>query len=161
MLVWLAALLPAAIVTLFRNRWLLFVGGFPTLGVLWFVGALAQDPDGPPNLRQVVPVIAATAAAVLVLGLFGARPTPVLGIDGGALQSSFGGVDILSFDPENCHRNGGSWTCSRYESSISGTISYRVQVDGLGCWKATRIGPSYGGNPKELSGCASLVNYVL
>jgi hypothetical protein len=156
-LVWLAALLPAAIVTLFRNRWLLFVGGFPTLGVLWFVGALAQDPDGPPNFR--LPMIAATAAAVLVLGLFGARPTPVLGIDGGALQSSVGGLDIFSLEPESCNREAGDWICFLYESASSGSTSYRVQVDGLGCWKATRIGPSHE-NPKRLSGCASLVNYV-
>jgi len=158
-LVWLVALLPAAIVTLIRNRWLLFVGGFPTLGVLWFVGALAQDPDGPPNLRQVVPVIAATAVAVLVLGLFGARPTPVLGIDGDALQSSVGGLDILSFEPKSCDREDGEWICFLYESASSGSISYRVQVGGLGCWKATRIGPSHE-NPKRLSGCASLVNYL-
>lgn len=158
-LVWLLGLLPAAIVTLFRNRWMLFVGGFLTLGLLWFVGALSRDPDGPPNFRHAGPLVAATVAAILVFGLFGARPAPVLGIDGEALQSSFGGVDILSFDPDSCLREGGDWTCSIYEGQISGTIPYRVQVDGMGCWEAVRIGPAYGNNPKRISGCVNLVNY--
>jgi hypothetical protein len=134
--------------------------GFLTLGLVWFVGALARDPGGPPEFRNAWPLAAALATAVLVLGLFGARPTPVLGIDGEALQSSVGGIDVLSFEPESCEPGDGEWTCFVYESEISGSISYRVEVDWKGCWEAVKVGQSRGENPRTLSGCASLVDYV-
>lgn len=70
------------------------------------------------------------AAAVAALGLFAARPTPILGTSGESLGSSVG----------------------------SGTVSYRVAVNGVGCWTAVRTGGAGEGSRKRLSGCVNLLD---
>lgn len=152
--------IPALVVTVIRGRWLFFWCGWLTLGILWFVGALVRDPDdSPPKPSVVAGVLAAVAAAVLVLGLFGARPSPVLGLDGDVLQGSIGGNLI---GPTNGCRPqpDGGWLCSRYDDGYSGTVSYEVHANGLGCWHATRVGGAGEGSRERLSGCVTLYDYV-
>ncbi len=91
MLLWLVTVIPAAVLTCMRGRWLYFLCGWLTLGIVWYVGALGRKPDQPSyEPRQFEVALAATAVAFLVLGLFGARPSAVLGVDGRSLQSSVG-----------------------------------------------------------------------
>ncbi len=101
-------------------------------------------------------------AGLLVLAFltfFAFRPTPILGINGGALHSSVGG----SIADGGCtHIRPGVWKCPRTDSEGSSDVTYRVEVDGLGCWNATRGGgydPELG--PKQLSGCVTIANYLL
>lgn len=101
-------------------------------------------------------------AGLLVLAFltfFALRPTTILGIDGGALHDSVGG----SVTGEPCrHLHSQIWICPRSEAQGgSGNVPYRVEVDGLGCWNATRSGgydPEAG--PKHLSGCITIANYI-
>lgn len=159
-LVWLLGVVPAAVVTVLRGRMLLFFCGWLTGGILWFIGALVPDSDASERERRISGIAtAATAVALIVLGLFGARPAPVLGVNGVALQNSVGGVFSLS-NEERCQRKGKDWICGRYNGEVSGTVFYRVDVDGLGCWSGTRIGSPGEGVPKGISGCASLAGYV-
>jgi hypothetical protein len=152
---------PAAVVTVLRRRWLLFFCGWLTGGILWFIGALVPDPDASERDRRLAGIATATTAvALVVLGLFGARPAPLLGMNGSILQSSVGGVDILSFAEGDCRRRGGDWICGVYDGQLSGSVDYRVQVEWSGCWSATRIGSPGGSSPKRLSGCAGLVHFV-
>jgi hypothetical protein len=97
--------------------------------------------------------------ALAFLTFFALRPTAILGIDGGALHDSVGG----SVTGESCRRlHDQIWTCPRAEAQgASGDVPYRVEVDGLGCWNATRSGgydPEAG--PKHLSGCITIANYI-
>lgn len=102
-------------------------------------------------------------AGLLVLAFltfFAFRPTAILGINGGALHSSVGS----SVTGGSCrHLHDQVWTCPRSEAQGgSGNVPYRVEVDGLGCWNATRGGgydPEAG--PKHLSGCVTIANYLL
>jgi hypothetical protein len=101
-------------------------------------------------------------AGLLVLAFltfFAFRPTAILGINEGALHSSVGG----SIADDGCtHIRGGVWKCPRMDSEGSSDVTYRVEVDGLGCWNASRSGgydPEAG--PKHLSGCVTIANYLL
>jgi hypothetical protein len=95
-----------------------------------------------------------------VIGVLVARPTPIVGVDGEALQYSVGGGNLL-FDSEPCpHEADGSWTCDVYNSNVSGTVPYRVRVGGLGCWTAVRSGRIGVGSPKRLSGCLTAWDQV-
>jgi hypothetical protein len=153
--------IPAAVVTCMRGQWLYFWCGWLTLGIVWYIGALARKPDQPAyQARRVVIALAVTVAVFLALGLFAARPATVLGVDGRSLQSSVGN-DFLFDLPDGCGRDGDVWSCSRWESQFSGTVSYRVAVDDFGCWKAVRTG--YGGegsSPKTISGCVTLYDFI-
>jgi len=183
LLVWLAALIPAAVATCLKERWLLFVFGFFAGGITWFIGATSLAPadsvwakrfyDEKQIARVEDPLrhgrswrntglaAAALVALVVVLGLFAARPSPILGLGGGALQSSVGN-DFLLEGSAPCEKvRSGAWKCSRWDNGHSGTVSYRVHTDGLGCWSATRIERFSGeGSPKRFSGCVSLFHYL-
>jgi hypothetical protein len=160
-LVWLLGVVPAAVVTVLRGRWLLFFVGWFTAGALWFVGALVPDDRTSERERRLAGIAtAALAVAFVVLGLFGARPAPLLGMDGRVLQNSVGGTFSSIGEPERCDRKGDAWICGRYNTVSSGSVFYRVRLQGRGCWKATLVGPGWEGVPKKLSGCASLVDYV-
>lgn len=154
-------MIPAAVITCIRGQWLYFWCGWLTLGIVWYVGALARKPEQPPyERRRVAAALAATAAAFLALGLFGARPAAVLGVDGGSLQSSVGN-DVLLDPPRDCEREGRIWWCSRWDNQSSGTVSYRVKVNRVGCWQAVRIGyAGEGGSPKTISGCVNLYDFI-
>lgn len=146
-----------------RERWTYFWVGWVSLGLTWFIGAFSQDPENPPRERgQNLLLILATGAAVVALGILGARPTPILGLSGAALGSSVGnGARTLGFSSGNCRQSpGGAWVCDRWDSQYSGSVPYRVEVDGVGCWKGLRLGPPDEGSPKRISGCVNLSDYV-
>ncbi|HEY3435221.1 MAG TPA: hypothetical protein VGK41_06180 [Solirubrobacterales bacterium] len=146
--------------TILRGRWAFLVAGLFTLGFFWFVGALARDSDEPFDWRKGLPGAAAAIVAVFALGLFGARPAPLLGFDAKALQKSVGNGDLL---PDRCLRArvGNAWLCSRWESQLSSAVPYRVRMTRFGCWEAVRLGSGgEGGSPKNLSGCVTLVDYL-
>jgi hypothetical protein len=153
--------IPAAVMTCARRRWLYFLCGWLTLGIVWYIGALGRNPDQPGyELRRVEIALAATAVAFLALGLFGARPSTVLGVDGRSLQSSVGN-DFLFEDSRACRHEVAAWVCSRWESQLSSTVPYRVEVDDVGCWQAVRVGyGGEGGSPKTISGCVTLYDFL-
>jgi hypothetical protein len=156
-LVYLLALAPAAVICCFKERWGMFFLGWLTFGLAWIIGALSGEPR-----RRLGVVALVTLAAVLVLGAFGARPAPVLGLDGETLESSVGnGIWFYNF--KSCDRlPDGGWRCGRWDSQYSGERTYRVDVDGFGCWHAERLGPQGDrATPEQLSGCVHLGNYLL
>lgn len=101
---WLLALIPSAVITALKGRWLLFAVGWLTLGLPWIIGAVAlappdswwagrlydeeklaraTDPVRHPRPRlTLVAWVGCTIALIAVLGLFAARPTPILGVSG-------------------------------------------------------------------------------
>lgn len=179
---WLVAIIPAAVVTALKKLWLLYITGFFTLGMVWLVGAAslaesdswwakrfyderkrerAAHPERYPRSRR-----AGTAAAVgsillsmVVLGLFAAYPSPILGVDGRSLEYSVGRASILDSKP--CRKKGdGMWTCLRWDSGGSSALTYRVKVDSLGCWTAERLGTSSEGSRRALSGCITIRDHI-
>jgi hypothetical protein len=161
-LFWALGVIPAAVITALKGRWLLFWCGWLTLGILWFIGALAPDEGGPPRDPRWLLAPLLVVVTMLVLGFFGARPAPVLGLDGGVLQASVGNTDLLGIGDDTCNPvPGGRWTCVRYDDGFSGTVAYRVDADWKGCWHAIRVGSPGEGSPRRLSGCVTLVDYVL
>ncbi len=178
-LLWLLGLIPAAVVTLLKDRFLYFLCGWITFGVVWFVGAFALAPPDswwarrfygeerlatatdpirhPRSRRAVLLSLGGVVASVVVLGLFAARPTPVLGVSGVALQRSVGGITFEGA----CERQGDRiWSCGRYDDGGSGTVEYRVSMRRSGCWTATRVGFSGEGSSKRLSGCVTIIDFV-
>lgn len=173
------ALIPAAVVTILKSRLSLFFTGFLTLGLTWLIGALMlADPESdwarwfygeeklaragdpvryPRPARTTVLMTAGVAALLFAVGLLASRPAPVIGVHGKALQYSVGGGNLGSSMPP-CHPAGdGVWSCERYDDGFSGTVPYDVKVNGLGCWRAVRVGPSPGeGAEERLSGCITI-----
>lgn len=172
--VWLLGLLPAVVVALLKERWLLFLAGWVTFGVTWYLGAIpladprsgwarrfyddeklarAEDPWRHPRPGRTTALwLGGGAALIVAVGLLAARPTPLVGVDGSALQYSVGGGSLFESGP--CPRGqDGSWTCERYDSASSGAIPYRVKVGGLGCWTAVRTIRTGDEHPRRLSGC--------
>ncbi|HEX5714087.1 MAG TPA: hypothetical protein VFX85_12305 [Solirubrobacterales bacterium] len=43
---WLLALLPVAVISVLKDRLLMFAGGWLTLGITWFIAALWRADDG-------------------------------------------------------------------------------------------------------------------
>lgn len=179
---WLLGLIPAAVVCLLKGRLLLFAAGFLTFGITWFLGAMpladtdsawaqrfygekrlarAADPIHHPRPIRIAALwVCGTAALVFAVGLLAARPTPVTGVDGKALQYSVSGGN-LGFSVEPCgHGDGGSWSCSVYDDGFSGAVPYDVRVGGLGCWTAIRAGRAGEGASKRLSGCLTVWDQI-
>lgn len=177
-LLWLLALVPAAVVTVLKGHWLFFWCGWLTLGATWMIGAvalasprsrwarsfydldkmvIAEDPALPRRSRgRPFAWIGAVLAAIVVLGLFGARPAPVLGVGGRALQSSVGGRE---FEP--CRQlEDRIWSCEHYDDMLSGGFAYRVSVNRGGCWTATRQEGQGSPSARELRGCLTLIDYL-
>lgn len=97
-------------------------------------------------------------AIFLMIAAFVLRPSPVLGMDGEALQHSVGG----SLGGGHCEdRGGGTWRCSRQEGGLFAdeTVGYLVKVNSLGCWRANRTGVP-GEGPQRLSGCVTMVDFI-
>jgi hypothetical protein len=179
---WLLAALPAAAVTALKEQWLLFITGFFTLGMVWFVGAASLAEPGswwaarfyderklaravdrerhPGSPRTTAAVIGSIVLTIAVLGLFAAYPSPIVGVDGKALEHSVGGASVGgSLEP--CRKETqGTWSCSRWDRGGSNTVDYRVTVDGLGCWTARRVGQSAEGSDKRLSGCITIRDHI-
>jgi hypothetical protein len=172
--IWLAGMVPAAVICLLKGRLAMFFAGFLTLGLTWFLGAIplaeansgwarrlygeerlarAADPVLHPRpARTAAYWLGGSAALVLAVGILIARPTPLIGVDGKALQYSVGGG--LLFESQPCpHNANGTWTCAVYDSSASSAVPYRVRVGGFGCWTAVRTAAIGTDSPKRLSGC--------
>lgn len=181
LLLWLLSVLPAAVITLAKGRYLMFACGWVTFGVAWIIAAVAlAEPRstwarrfyGPERLaraadpvrhtrprRVVLGWVGGTVAAIGFLGLFAARPAPVVGINGGALQRSVG--ESPFFPP--CRRDGdSSWICHRNTvgDPHSGGVPHRVFVDTLGCWRATRIGHKGAVGRSPATGCVRLSDII-
>jgi hypothetical protein len=153
--------IPAGVACCFRRQWLYFWFGWLTLGILWYIGAFVRTPGQPAyEVRTVVIVLAATAVTFLVLGFFGARPSAVLGVDGGSLQNSVGN-DLIFESASGCEREGRGWSCMKWDSGYSGAVPYRVKVNRMGCWQAVRAGYGGGDSPKRMSGCITLYDVLL
>jgi hypothetical protein len=149
--VWLLA----AVVCCLRRQWLLFICGFFTFGLAWFVGAVAGS-----TFRRVAVGAGAVAIVAIVLGAFAARPAPVLGIDGASLQRSVGGR-LAEAGGVGCKAlSGPRWRCYQYDDSGGGWLAVPVRVNGRGCWRATdrtRRSPDVEG---ENRGCVHLGDYL-
>lgn len=184
-IVWTVALLPAFAATLLKGQRSLLGWGFLTGGFLWFAGALSLAPpksawsqrfyDEELRARAAKPfrsqrsprawaIRAGTITGLVVLiGFFGARPSPLLSMNGTVIGNSLpdrGGGHFISLWPPlgPCGRGAaGTWSCEIYDQEGSGgTVGYRVKTDGLGCWTATPTGP---GGRGRLSGCVTLLDY--
>jgi hypothetical protein len=148
--------IPAAVVTAMKGRWIWFAAGLFTFGVVWVIAAVAladpgswwartfysegqmrraADPDRHRRSARLVALwLGGTLAAVLALGFLTARPSAVFGVSGEALQNS---VDGFATSPCE-HRAGRVWSCHVSDGSSS-SVTYRVHVNRLGCWTATRV----------------------
>lgn len=180
--IWLLGLIPAAVVSVLKGRLLLFAAGFITFGITWFIGAIpladsssewarrfygekrmarAADPIRNPRPAGTTALwLSGSAALVLVVGLFAARPAPIVGVDGEALQYSVGSSN-LDFSSEPCQPgDGGIWTCRAYDDDASGTVLYEVKVGDLGCWQAARAEWPGAGAPKPLTGCLTFWDQI-
>jgi hypothetical protein len=185
-LAWLLGLAPAAVLTILKGQWRRFAFGWLTAGFLWFASALSLAPPnsrwaqrfyGPAQLARanqpfrsqrspwtLLLWTAASAILVVVLGLFVMRPAPLFGVNGKALGNSVpgrGGGMVFEVWPHlgPCHRHGAhSWDCDLYDDEGSGgTLIYRVQVDGVGCWRAW---PTTKGGDGRYSGCLTVLDYL-
>jgi hypothetical protein len=179
-IVYLASLLPAAIVTFLKGRYLIFAAGFLTFGLAWFPAALglappeswwakhvyderqrarAENPERYPRTGWPVrPYLIAIGGSILAIALFMLLPTPLVGVDGRALGYS---VSVLSDDACQ-HGPHDAWICPYFPAGGSGNVSYRVTVNRLGCWTGTRLGhgPVEGDAPREISGCISILDHA-
>ena len=103
-------------------------------------------------------------AIVVALVLFALRPTPILGVDGKALESSI--RDSGDPQPPCRHSSGDELICTVDGGAINKTLSlkvvYRVDVDRLGCWAARRVGSPrlFGNPPLHMSGCITLGDHI-
>lgn len=179
---WLLGLIPAALVSILKGRLLFFAVGWILFGITWFIGALALAEPGswwarrfygegraaraadPIRHRRPARVTAlwlgGGIAAVLLLGLLTARPTPLTGVDGEALQFSVGGA--LGPSSEPCvHLADGSWRCHAYDREVSSGVPYTVRTHGLGCWTAVPSGPGGESVARRRSGCVTIVDEIL
>jgi hypothetical protein len=154
-LAYLLALIPAAVLCCRKGQWGMFFAGWLTFGLVWFVGAASDE-----SRRTLLLGAAGVLILAVVLGAFGARPAPVLGIDGSTLQRSVGG-ELANGRQSGCEREAGrDWKCFRYDDSASSWLGVRVHVNSMGCWKAD--GPAStvreaGGRDR---GCIFLSDYV-
>lgn len=180
-LIWcyVLGLVPAMLVTVFKDLWTMFFIGVLSFGLGWFFGATSRaKPDswwanrfypddfdsGSSESREFLKsrrrrLFALSAVAFLLIGVFAARPTVVLGTDSGSLQNSVGGGWAPFLD--RCQpRPDGDWTCYIFDSGSSGDIPYLTEVDWAGCWTARslhtgRLAPEV----MEASGCVTLFDH--
>jgi hypothetical protein len=105
--------------------------------------------------------IAGGLTLLLALAFFAARPTALLGVSGAALGYSVGGSGIGPGTEGGCrHISGSAWACTRHDEQFSGTVSYHVTVNGLGCWDGDRGGLPGEGSKRHLSGCVTILAYL-
>jgi hypothetical protein len=107
-------------------------------------------------------LIALACAMVLaVLVLWAVGPAPLFGVTGGELYSSVSEEtgEAVSGGEEECeHVRRQVWRC---ELGSSGGVTYVVEVNGDGCWKARRIDPG-GEHPlrRRPSACIGLDDLI-
>ena len=156
---WLATVIPAGVVCALKQRWAFFFVGWLCLGLTWYVGALEKTDGRPWSQRAALAWAGGAIAAIVVLGGFAARPSPVLGVDGRTLEFSVDGSIVLDFsEGGSCSPvDGNTWSCPVYSSEFSGTVPYEVTVGRFGCWTARSDSP---GEREDFSGCLTLFDYV-
>jgi hypothetical protein len=165
-LFWLLAVVPAAAACGVRGRWGLFAAGFVTFGLTWFWGAATGLWRGRPDrlLRSGL-ALSGVLVAVLALGGFGVRPGGVLGVDAGAVATSFNGHSILFGQDGGCRSlGGGEWVCFSWDDEHSGTDASRIVVNDVGCWHQVPYGDGpvgkFEGIEGHRRGCIHLDDYV-
>lgn len=147
-------LIPAMLCVGLRRQWVYFAAGFVTLGFAWVIGCF-QSPGIPKR------VVLGVVSAIVLIGVFSARPAVFVGVDGESLQNSVGG--IVSFS-DSCRKAGEDWLCWKYDDSISGDRGYKVEVDWTGCWQG-RVQrhvnePMDAISDPTVDGCVTLVDLV-
>jgi hypothetical protein len=111
-------------------------------------------------LNFLLKVAISLLATFVLLGgailLFAARPTPVVGVNGGALLHS---IDRGESDDKCRETPDGDWACR-----ITGNealVGYLVDVGWDGCWDASHeSGPIDSYTPRELSGCIDIWDHL-
>lgn len=117
-------------------------------------------PPRPSRWLRIGLLIAVSTFVVFALVFFAVRPTWVLGTSGSALGRSVGG-DLFSERFPCQHLEGSVWECTGPDPNLFGIASYRVTVDSLGCWNATRIGNAGKRGPTtQLSDCVTIHDYI-
>lgn len=109
---------------------------------------------------------------IIVLGSFVALPVlavlvvlfvPATSFSPEALGYSVGGETsgngILESMPCERHVKSG-WSCNVWNQGGSGTVNYRVEMEGSRCWHGRRTTPGHDGDgnllPREVSGCLKI-----
>lgn len=106
------------------------------------------------KIAGLVSGILLTIAFIAILILV-TRPAVLLGVDGDSVANSVAGH---SGEPACRKLESDDWRCYQLGSPPP---EYRVEVDWMGCWKATRLSRSAGsGDPKRLEGCIDLDDIV-
>lgn len=99
------------------------------------------------------------AVLLIVGGLFAYRPAVVVGVDAANLSRSVSAGDLPCEQTED-----EIWSCPRVypgpDSIREYRVNYRVEVDGMGCWTADRIGTagSDAGVEAHLTGCINALD---
>lgn len=107
-----------------------------------------------------VKIAAAFSAALLVIFFLGlvvmvTRPALLTGVGGDDLAHSLRGDS----GAPSCKKLGGDWEC-QLEADRAMTV-YRVKVNWMGCWKATRVsGPVTAYTPASRDGCIQLGDII-
>jgi hypothetical protein len=178
--VWLLAVGPAGIVTLAKGNSSCFRWGFLTFGLTWFGGAIALAPpdshwarhryDADRRRRAALPLGSQRSPWVLALwplvailaiaftGLFIARPAPILGVNGAALEHA---LPHGGFSSRPCAKVAGGYRCLVETPERSGdSTEYRVHLQGHGCWRAVPESAEGRRGWGVLSGCLTLLDYA-
>ena len=94
--------------------------------------------------------------AFLVILVLVTRPAVLAGVDGTYVANSLAGS---SGEPACRKVEDGSWDCYQLGKPLT---RYRVKVDWMGCWDATRLSRNFesGLNPKHLDGCIELGDII-
>jgi hypothetical protein len=111
------------------------------------------------SARRLFPYV---ATLVLVLGLaavFVLRPSPFIGVTGGAIAASLGD-SLPAAATASCKEAGeDEWTCD-VSSPAGPARTYDVTVNGFGCWTATPAGGTAEiGTPATITGCITVFDH--
>jgi hypothetical protein len=107
-----------------------------------------------------------TVAILIFIGVTIYRPAKIFGVNDKQLESSvarsIGDAERVKRTETTCREgSGGAWACSVFDRNSSQLDTYRLHVDGDGCWdgKLTTGGGGAGALPATLSACLSLNDY--
>ena len=152
--VYLLALIPAAVICCRKRQWAMFFAGWLTFGLVWCIGAASGE-----SRRTLGRAAVAIVAAVLVVGVAYSRPAPVLGVNGASLGRSVS-TRLLPGDGECRHLSAAEWSCPRWDSAASGDVIYRVHVNRMGCWHGVESDVPAKFRHDQIVGCVHLDDYL-
>jgi len=102
------------------------------------------------KILGAVSAVLVTLVFIVILILV-TRPAVLLGVDGESLSTSLAGHSGL---PDCRKQPDGSWVCPRPGRP---PVSYRAEVNWMGCWKAASLAPATGQDVlRQLDGCIEL-----